>query len=158
MGAKSPQLRAANSRFQYVLNLQNPACFDYLYQHLDALLNSYNIGYFKWDMNRELVQPTHNERAAVHGQTKAVYALLDKLRQAHPAVEIESCSSGGGRIDYEILKRTHRFWTSDCNDALERQTIQKTIGIFFPPEVMGAHVGPQHSHTTRRTHDMNFAA
>ena len=25
----------------------------------------------------------------------------------------------------EILKRTERVWTSDCNDALERQTIQR---------------------------------
>ncbi len=153
---KAPNYQQPTGRFQYVLNLQIAECFDYLYERLDALLSEYNIGYFKWDMNRELVQATHNDRAAVHGQTVAVYALLDKLRLAHPEVEIESCSSGGGRIDYEILKRTHRFWTSDCNDALERQTIQKSIGIFFPPEVMGAHVGPQHSHTTRRTHDMNF--
>ena len=153
---KAPNYEQPTGRFQYVLNLQVADCFDYLFDHLDAILKSYNIGYFKWDMNRELVQATHNDRAAVHGQTKAVYALLDKLREANPEVEIESCSSGGGRIDYEILKRTHRFWTSDCNDALERQTIQKSIGIFFPPEVMGAHVGPQHSHTTRRTHDMNF--
>jgi alpha-galactosidase len=143
-------------RYQYVLNLQNQDCFDYLYKCLDELLSENNIGYVKWDMNRELVQATHNDRAAVHGQTKAVYRLLDKLVAAHPEVEIESCSSGGGRIDYEILKRTYRFWTSDCNDALERQTIQKNMGIFFPPEVMGAHIGPQHSHTTRRQHDINL--
>ncbi|WP_405055144.1 alpha-galactosidase [Vibrio sp. SG41-7] len=143
-------------RYQYVLNLQNQDCFGYLYKCLDELLSENNIGYVKWDMNRELVQATHNDRAAVHGQTKAVYRLLDKLVAAHPEVEIESCSSGGGRIDYEILKRTYRFWTSDCNDALERQTIQKNMGIFFPPEVMGAHIGPQHSHTTRRQHDINL--
>ncbi|WP_117235262.1 alpha-galactosidase [Vibrio maerlii] len=143
-------------RYQYVLNLQNQDCFDYLYKCLDELLSENNIGYVKWDMNRELVQATHNSRAAVHWQTKAVYRLLDKLVAAHPDVEIESCSSGGGRIDYEILKRTYRFWTSDCNDALERQTIQKNMGIFFPPEVMGAHIGPHHSHTTRRQHDINL--
>ncbi|PMJ92595.1 alpha-galactosidase [Vibrio sp. 10N.261.55.A7] len=143
-------------RYQYVLNLQITECFDYLYQCLDTLLTENNIEYVKWDMNRELVQPTHNGKASVHGQTLALYRLLDKLVNAHPNVEIESCSSGGGRIDYEVLKRTCRFWTSDCNDALERQTIQKHMGIFFPPEVMGAHIGPYHSHTTRRTHDINL--
>jgi len=143
-------------RYQYVLNLQNSDCFDYLYHCLDTLLAENNIGYVKWDMNRELVQPTHQGRGSVHGQTLALYRLIDKLVAAHPNVEIESCSSGGGRVDYEILKRTYRFWTSDCNDALERQTIQKHMGIFFPPEVMGAHIGPYHSHTTRRTHDINL--
>lgn len=138
----------ATGRNQLVLDLQNTDCFDYLYSRLDALLSGHNIGYLKWDMNRELQQASHDESAAIHGQTLAVYRLLDKLREAHPDVEIESCSSGGGRMDYEILRRTHRFWSSDCNDALERQTIQKNMSIFFPPEVMGAHIGPHHSHTT----------
>lgn len=143
-------------RFQYALNLQITDCFNYLFDCLNNILSHYKVDYLKWDMNRELVQASHAGRAAVHRQTKAVYRLLDKLRKAHPAVEIESCSSGGGRMDFEILKRSDRFWTSDCNDALERQTIQKNMGIFFPPEIMGAHIGPHKSHTTRRQHDINL--
>jgi alpha-galactosidase len=145
-----------SGRWQYVLDLQNPECFAYLFERLNALLSQYNIAYLKWDMNRELVQPGHHGRPAVHGQTEALYRLLDELLKAHPEVEIESCSSGGGRIDFEILKRTHRFWASDCNDALERQTIQRGMSYFFPPEVMGAHIGPDEAHTTRRCHHINM--
>ncbi len=71
-------------------------------------------------------------------------------------MEIESCSSGGSRIDLGVLSRTDRVWTSDCNDALERQLIQRWTGVFLPPELMGAHVGPTHSHTTGRVHDLSF--
>ncbi|WED21260.1 alpha-galactosidase [Vibrio sp. JC009] len=145
-----------SGRWQYLLDLQNPDCFAYLYERLNSLLTQYNIAYLKWDMNRELVQPGHEGRPAVHGQTKALYRLLDSLLEAHPEVEIESCSSGGGRIDYEILKRTHRFWASDCNDALERQAIQRGMSYFFPPEVMGAHIGPDEAHTTGRMHHINM--
>ncbi|MEZ8715099.1 alpha-galactosidase [Vibrio splendidus] len=145
-----------SGRWQYVLDLQNKACFNYLYERLNALLTRYNITYLKWDMNRELVQPGHQGKAAVHGQTKALYRLVDELNLAHPEVEIESCSSGGGRIDFEILKRTHRFWASDCNDALERQAIQKGMSYFFPPEVMGAHIGPAECHSTNRRHSINM--
>lgn len=145
-----------SGRWQYVLDLQNPECFNYLFERLSYLLSRYNIAYLKWDMNRELVQPAHHNRPAVHGQTLALYKLLDNLREAHPLVEIESCSSGGGRIDYEVLKRTHRFWASDCNDALERQTIQKGMSYFFPPEVMGAHIGPAECHSTKRKHGINM--
>ena len=145
-----------SGRWQYVLNLQNEDCFNYLFERLNELLSRYQISYLKWDMNRELVQPGHGGKPAVHGQTKALYRLVDALREAHPLVEIESCASGGGRIDFEILKRTHRFWASDCNDALERQTIQRGMSYFFPPEVMGAHIGPDESHTTRRCHHINM--
>ncbi|WP_026971290.1 alpha-galactosidase [Aliagarivorans marinus] len=145
-----------SGRWQYVLDLQNDDCFNYLFERLNDLLTRYNISYLKWDMNRELVQPGHQGSPAVHGQTKALYRLVDQLLAAHPEVEIESCSSGGGRIDFEILKRTHRFWASDCNDALERQTIQRGMSYFFPPEVMGAHIGPDEAHTTRRCHHINM--
>ena len=50
------------------------------------------------------------------------------------------------------------MWTSDCNDALERQSIQRWTGLLLPPELMGAHVGPTRSHTTERTHDLSFRA
>ncbi|SFP36030.1 alpha-galactosidase [Enterovibrio norvegicus] len=145
-----------SGRYQYVMDLQNPDAYNYLLAALDSLLTEYNITYLKWDMNRELVQAAHNGLPAYHGQTLALYTMIDTLRARHPLVEIESCASGGGRVDYEVLKRTHRFWTSDCNDALERQSIQHGMLMFFPPEVMGSHIGPYRSHTTRRVHDMSL--
>ena len=143
-------------RNQYALDLQNPAVFAYLLERLDDLLSRYEISYIKWDMNREIVQPGHDSKAAITGQTQAVYRLFDEIRARHPLVEIESCASGGGRIDFEVLKRTHRFWTSDNNDALERQQIQRGMSYFFPPEVMGSHIGSAHCHSTARSHSIAF--
>ncbi|OWF81759.1 alpha-galactosidase [Yersinia rohdei] len=151
-----PGYQQPAGRYQYVLDLQNPAVFDYLLARMDWLLGEQDIDYVKWDMNREIVQPGHQGHPALTGQTQALYRLFDTLRQHHPNVEFESCASGGGRIDYEILKRTHRFWTSDNNDALERQQIQRGMSYFFPPEVMGAHIGGKFSHTTSRQHSIAF--
>ncbi len=110
-------------------------------------------------MNRDHIAGSGADGAAgTHAQTLAVYRLLDELRARHPEVEIESCSSGGARIDHEILKRTVRVWTSDCNDALERQTIQRGASMLIPPELMGAHIGPERSHTTWRRHELAFRA
>ena len=107
-------------------------------------------------MNRDHTQPGSGNRAASRGQTRAVYALIDTLRERHPDVEIESCSSGGARADLGILERTDRVWTSDSNDALERQRIQRGFMRWFPPELMGAHVGPGVSHTSGRTLKLGF--
>lgn len=145
-------------RGQYVLDLSRSEVAEALFVQLDRLLSEYAIGYLKWDMNRDLTHPLSGGRAATHAQTLAVYALIDRLRAAHPQVEIESCASGGGRADFEILRRTDRIWTSDCNDPIERASIQRAFSIFFPPEVMGAHVGPRASHTTARTASMAMRA
>jgi alpha-galactosidase len=109
-------------------------------------------------MNRDLVAATSSGRAAVHRQTLSVYNLLDRLREAHPDVEFESCASGGGRVDFGILDRTDRLWTSDSIDALDRQQIQLGFSLLFPPELMGTHIGSPVAHVTGRSHGLGFRA
>ncbi|MCB1455812.1 MAG: alpha-galactosidase [Nitratireductor sp.] len=143
-----PKLTGRN---QLVLDLANPLVSDYLFERIGRLVEDHRIDYLKWDMNRDLVLPgDRNGKPTALRQTEALYALLDRLLAAFPGLEIESCASGGGRVDYGILGRTHRFWTSDSNDAVERMKIQTGFSHFLPPEVMGAHIGPQWSHTSGR--------
>jgi alpha-galactosidase len=153
-----PARRQPLGRGQYVLDLTRPEVAGNIFAQIDTLLRENAIGYLKWDMNRDLTHAVSGGRAATRRQTKAVYGLIDRLRAAHPGVEIESCSSGGGRADYAILARTDRVWTSDCNDPLERQAIQRGFSIVFPPEIMGSHVGPRASHTTARSAGMALRA
>ena len=145
-------------RNQQVLDLGVPEAYAYLLERLDELLRDNDIAFLKWDHNRDLIAAGHGDRAGVHGQTLAAYRLFDELRSRHPDVEIESCAGGGGRVDLEILARTDRVWASDCNDALERQTIQRWTALLLPPELIGAHVGPPRAHTTGRTQDLSFRA
>jgi len=146
-------------RNQLVLDLTRPDAFEHVRTALDRLLTDHAIDFLKWDMNRNHVQATDAHGVAgTHRQTLAVYRLLDTLRDAHPLVEIESCASGGARVDHGILKRTERAWISDDNDALERQRIQAGASLFVPPEAMGMHIGPRHSHTTGRVLDIGFRA
>ncbi len=137
-------------RNQQVLDLGNADAFAHLLGRLDALLTEYDIAYLKWDHNRDLVEAGHDGRPGLHEHTLALYRLLDELRARHPGVEIESCASGGGRVDFGILARTDRVWASDSNDSIERQHIQRWTGLLLPPELVGAHVGAEVSHTTHR--------
>jgi alpha-galactosidase len=143
-------------RFQQVLDLVVPEAWEHVLSSLDALLTEYPIAYLKWDQNRDQLELGHDGGASTHEQTLAAYRLFDELKRRHPDVEIESCSSGGARVDLGVLQRTDRVWTSDTNDALERQTIQRWTQLIVPPELVGAHVGPTTSHSTRRTHDIDF--
>jgi len=145
-------------RNQLVLDLSNPSAYQYIRERLFSLLDVHNIAYVKWDMNRDYSQAGTDMMPKAHAQVQALYRLLAELNAAFPKVEFESCSSGGARVDFGIMAFCQRFWASDCNDALERQSIQKGFSYFFPPEVMGSHIGPDKSHTTSRVHDVNFRA
>lgn len=147
------------SRSQLVLDLTQSTVTDYLFNCIDDVLKSTAISYIKWDMNRDLVHAASvGGHAVVSKQTHALYALLNRVRTAHPAVEIETCASGGGRVDYGILAHTHRIWTSDCTDALERLEIQRGASLFIPPEILGSHISAVPNHQTHRVHTLSFRA
>ena len=148
------------ARHQQVLDLTNPDAFEYILTRLDTLANELPLSYLKWDHNRDLVEAgsTHTGRSAVHNHTLATYRLLDTLRERHPLLEIESCASGGARVDLGILARTDRVWTSDCIDPIERLPNQRYTGLLLPPELLGTHVGAPRSESTGRTHDLSFRA
>ncbi|AEV87605.1 alpha-galactosidase [Actinoplanes sp. SE50] len=133
-------------RFQRVLDLAVPAAYAHVLGRLTDLLTEYPIAFLKWDHNRDLLEP-----GAAHRQTTALYRLLAELRAAFPELEIESCASGGARIDLGILPHVDRFWTSDTNDPLDRQLIQRWTSVLIPPEMLGGHLGDGVAHVTGRT-------
>jgi alpha-galactosidase len=136
-------------RQQLVLDMSRQDVRSYLYEHIASVLKHHDVGYIKWDHNRVL--PVVDA-----SQAEGTYALIDRLRADFPQVEIESCASGGGRIDFSILERTQRVWLSDSNDALERQRIQHDAALFLPAAVTGSHVGPRKCHTSGRVLDIKL--
>ena len=148
-----PLLTARN---QLVLDLTRPEVAHYLFSSIAPLLKSLPIRYLKWDHNRNLA---HAGDTALYGrQVRAAYGLFAQFRAAFPDVEIEACAGGGGRIDAGILEHTHRFWASDCIDAVSRVAIQRGFLQFMPPEIMGSHVGASPAHSTGRSQSMDFRA
>ncbi|WP_433791322.1 alpha-galactosidase [Actinoplanes sp. CA-252034] len=136
-------------RWQRALDLTK--AYDHLLERLTALLTEYPIAFLKWDHNRDLLTP-----GVAHRQTRALYRLLAALEEGFPHVEIESCASGGARIDLGILPLVDRFWTSDTNDPLDRQSIQRWTGVLIPPEYLGGHLGAGTAHVTGRTSALGF--
>ena len=138
-------------RGQLVLNLARAEVRAYLFDAFDTLLRDNDIDYLKWDHNRLL--PVIDA-----AQGRGILDLMARLRAAHPTVEIESCASGGGRVDYGILQQTCRIWLSDCTDAVERLWMQHTAALFLPSAVTASHVGSSPSHTTGRVVPVAFRA
>ena len=140
------------ARNQLVLDMARIEVRDHLFDALDALVRKVPIGYLKWDHNRDLAP------AGGTAQVAGTYALLERLRAAHPSVEIEGCAGGGGRSDAGMARYVHRFWTSDNIDAVSRTSMQRGFLAWLPPEMMGAHVGASPAHATGRTQALGFRA
>lgn len=148
------------SRFQHVLDLAHRDAYAHVAAALHALLDTYPIAYLKWDHNRPVTEAGHGPARVpgVRAHTLAAYRLMDELKAAHPGLEIESCASGGARIDLGVLARTDRVWASDCIDALDRQEVQRWTQLLVPPELVGTHLGPETAHSTGRTQPLELRA
>ncbi|MCW2792377.1 MAG: glycoside hydrolase clan [Nocardioides sp.] len=154
-----PHRMPREHRQQQVLDLTRPEVFDFLLERVSAILTAHPVDYVKWDHNRDLLEAGSGARdgaPAAHEQAVAFHRLLDALRTAFPDVAWESCASGGGRIDFSVLERVQRVWTSDMTDALARQEIQRWSTQLVAPEYLGAHVSSTTSHTTGRTLPIDF--
>lgn len=151
----------AEWRFQQVLNLTVDGAYRHVRDQVSAILSEYAVDYVKWDHNRDLIDAgsaVDGGRPGVSAQTRAFYRLLDELRELHPECEFESCSSGGSRIDLEIMQRAERVWVSDNIDPHSRQRMLWWTGQLLPLELMGSHIASGLSHVTARRHTIDFRA
>ena len=140
------------ARHQQVLNLAVPEAWEHIRGRIVSVVREVGVDYIKWDHNRDLVEAgdARTGRPLVHEQTAAVYRLLARVKAECPGLEIESCSSGGARVDLGILEHTDRVWPSDCIDAVERQDILRWTSQLLPLELLGTHIEAERSHTTGR--------
>jgi alpha-galactosidase len=141
-----PGRSRTQKRNQLVLNFARQDVADWAYRTIDELLSQNDISFVKWDMNRHFSEPGwpdevgHNPERAWVEHTENLYAVLDRLRSAHPGVDFESCSGGGGRVDIGILSRVQQAWTSDNTDAWDRVAIQEGFSYAHAPIAMMAWV------------------
>ncbi len=141
----------SEARNQLILDFGRPEVIEHIYDALDRLLAEYPIEFIKWDMNRYASEPGSAAGKTIwRRHTAGVYSLMDRLRQKYPALDIQSCASGGGRVDLGILARTDQVWTSDNTDALDRIRIQEGYSLAYPARAMEAWVTHAQNHQTGR--------
>ncbi|WP_010630715.1 alpha-galactosidase [Sporolactobacillus vineae] len=144
------------SRNQLVLDLSRRDVRDYLVASVSAVLDSADINYVKWDMNRHMSEvgsallPAGRQRETAHRYLLGLYAVLETLTSAYPEILFENCSSGGGRYDPGMLYYMPQTWASDNTDAISRLKIQYGTSLLYPPVTIGAHVSAVPNHQVGR--------
>jgi alpha-galactosidase len=152
----------SEGRNQLMLNLARPDVREYVYQFLDKLLNENDIAFLKWDYNRNWSEPgwpavaPEDQKKVYITYMQNLYSILEELRAKHPAVEIESCSGGGSRVDLGIMRYTDEVWPSDNTDAFDRLLMQDGFTYAYAPGVMMAWVTDSPTWVNQRTLSLEY--
>jgi alpha-galactosidase len=120
----------------YLLDLGNPAAWNWLTGHVAGLLRDQGIDLYRQDFNFEPLglwrahdAPDRQGITEIRHVT-GLLAYWDELRRRFPDLRMDTCASGGRRLDLETLRRAVPLWRSD--HAYEPVSMQAmTYGLSF---------------------------
>jgi alpha-galactosidase len=104
---------------QNLLNLGNPEARRWLTDHIDRMLTEQGIDLYRQDFNMDPLNHWRSTDApdrqgiSENLHVQGYLAYWDELQRRHPNMPIDSCASGGRRIDLETLRRAVPLLRSD---------------------------------------------
>lgn len=145
--------KSSQGRHQLVLDYTRKEVRDYIVDSINKVLESANIEYVKWDMNRNISDfssEIFSNGELFHRYMIGLYDVISRITKNNPKVLFEGCASGGNRFDLGILCYMSQIWTSDDTDAYERISIQSGMALGYPLSTLSNHVSASPSHQVLR--------
>lgn len=126
---------------RYQLDLRNEKVFNHLLSIIDELMEKYHLDYIKFDYNIEPgVGTSLNSSSLGDGllqYNRKYHYFIDCIKKKYPSLVIESCASGGNRLDYYSLNNVNLCSTSDQTDYAIYPYIIANILTAVLPEQAG---------------------
>ena len=141
-----PGRHAVRSRNQLALDMGRKEVQDYLIESINDILDSANIYYVKWDINRAITDlwsnelPSDRQGEVSHRYVLGLYRVMDGIIKTHPDIMFEGCAGGGGRFDPAMLTYFVQYWSSDNTRPLDNLKLHYGSSFLYPVCSMGAHV------------------
>lgn len=135
-------------RHQLLLDLTRDEVCEYVIDAVSNILKNANIGYVKWDMNRQITDMPYI--GFNHRYTLGYYRIMSAITSEFPDVLFEGCSAGGGRFDAGVLAYMPQIWTSDNSDAVSRLKMQYSTSMSYPVYSISTHVTASPNHQVGR--------
>lgn len=151
-----PDRAPIRARSQLLLDMSRREVIEYVKERLFSIIDSANIKYIKWDMNRSMaaaysaVLPSGRQGELRHRYVLGLYEVLEAMLDRYPDILLEGCSGGGGRFDAGMLYYAPQIWCSDNTDAIERLRIQYGTSFGYPMSSVSAHVSVCPNHQNGR--------
>lgn len=117
------------------LDFANPEARKYITDLTLNLIEKYNIAYIKFDFNAGL--NFDFSRKAFIDYHRGNIEYVKALKEKHPDIYLENCSSGGYRMNLMQMKYYDSFWFTDNQSMHEGLEIFKNTVLRLPPCVIG---------------------
>ena len=129
---------------ELLLNLGNPAARNGIIALISGFITDYELTWYRQDVNVQLDDfwgaadaPDRIGMTEI-GHVTGLYTMLDTLLRLHPGLRLDNCSSGGLRLDIEMMSRTFAVWRSDYGSTQPQVTQAQTQALTpWVPETMG---------------------
>jgi alpha-galactosidase len=120
LGKTHPEWLLPGNSHGSVLNEGNPEALKWLIDHVDGMVKSQGLDWYREDLNGSRYGTAwgNNDSVDRQGITENLYVqghlfFWDELRRRNPALRIDSCASGGRRNDLETMRRAVPLLRSD---------------------------------------------
>ena len=137
-----------------LLDLGNPAAWHWLVDKIDGVLTDQHVDVYRQDFNFEPLEfwrqhdPPDRQGITEIRHVEGYLAFWDELLRRHPALLIDTCASGGRRLDLETLRRSISLWDSDDSTSSEDQQ-SHTAGIAAWVPYFGSGAGCDSAYAAR---------
>lgn len=121
------------------LDFSKPEVQKYAENHIIRLIERYKLDMLRLDYNMTPMEGGFNERNGRYENTswrhfEALHGIFDRVRVRFPKLQLENCSSGGGRSDLGMNSRFTTTWISDWMKMPRTLRILNGMSIALPPE------------------------
>lgn len=124
---------------QKLLNLGLPEAREWLTNHVDRILTQEGIDLYRQDFNMDplgywrAADPEDRQGIAENLHVQGYLAYWDELQRRHPDMLIDTCASGGRRMDLESLRRAVPLWRSDhAYEVIGNQSLTYGLSQWVP--------------------------
>ena len=137
-----------------ILDLAKPEVQEHVESNIVRVIERYQLDMFRLDYNLDAREGGFNPREGRMENTlwrhvEVIHEIFDRARERFPNLQLENCSSGGGRTDLGILSRFTTAWTSDWMKMPRTVRILNGMSLALPPEFLDRLFGIAMNGSTR---------
>ncbi len=129
-----------------VLDLAKPVVRDYVETTIFRLIERYRLDMFRLDYNIDAWEGGFNlcdgrQENTLWRHVEAMHAIFDKVHERYPSLQLENCSSGGGRTDLGMNSRFTTAWISDWLRMPRTVRILNGMSMALPTDMLNRSFG-----------------
>jgi len=122
-----------------LLDLTIPQVRKYVEDTVCSLIDRYQLDLFRLDYNTDQLEGGFNNKDGqwentLYRHVEAMWEIFGSLRKKYPNLQLENCSSGGGRTDLGMVRHFTTTWVSDWFKMPRTVRIFNGMTLVLPPE------------------------